>query len=50
MKYRVDFSGFAYVEADSQSEALDKYENSDTVYEESEASHPVEVDEFTVDL
>ena len=50
MKYRVDFSGFAYVEADSPAEALDKYENDDTLYEESKVYDPVEVDEFTVDL
>lgn len=50
MKYRIDIFGFAYVEADNPSEALDKYENGDTVYEESEPSEPVQVDDFAVVL
>ena len=49
MKYKVSFSGFAYVEADSPEEAEEKamYED-DAVYEEKKSVE--EVDEFAVSL
>ena len=51
MKYKVSFSGFAYVEADSPEEAEEKamYED-DAVYEEKECESTEEVDEFAVSL
>lgn len=51
MKYKVSFSGFAYVEADSPEEAEEKamYED-DAVYEEKKCESVEEVDEFTVSL
>lgn len=51
MKYRISFSGLAYVEADSEEEAEEKvmYED-DTVYEERECISVDEVDEFVVCL
>ena len=51
MKYKVSFSGFAYVEADSPEEAEEKamYED-DAVYKERECESIEEVDEFTVSL
>ena len=49
MKYKIPFTGFAYVEADSPEEALDLAEGGDTFYEETEFENPVEVDEFTIE-
>ena len=51
MKYKVSFSGFAYVEADSPEEAEEKamYEDN-AVYEEKKCESVEEVDEFTVSL
>ncbi len=49
-KYKVEYSGFAYVDADSEDEANDKYEMGDTVYEESGIDSTEEVDEFTVEM
>ena len=51
MKYKVSFSGFAYIEADSPEEAEEKamYED-DAIYEEKKCESIVEVDEFAVSL
>lgn len=51
MKYKVSFSGFTYVEADSPEEAEEKamYED-DAVYEEKKCESVEEVDEFVVSL
>lgn len=48
MKYCVEFAGFAYVEADSKEEAIQKAEDDDVVYSEIEWITAEEVDEFTV--
>ena len=51
MKYRVSFSGWAYVEADSAEEAEEKVMNEDdSIYEEKECTSVDEIDEFTVCL
>ena len=50
MKYKVFYSGFAYVEADSPDAAEDKYWISESVYEEEEITEVVEVEEFSVCL
>ena len=47
-KYKVYFSGFAYVEADSAEEAEDIYHDGDTDYEEHQVDEVEEVDEFAV--
>lgn len=47
--YKVHFSGFAYVEADSPEEAEDIYEHF-SVYEEKQVDDIEEVDEFMVEL
>lgn len=47
-KWKVEFNGFAYVEADTQEEANEKYDSGDTVYEESFPSDPEEIEEFEV--
>ena len=51
MKYRVSFSGWAYVEAESEEEAEEKvmYED-DSIYEEKKCESIEEVDEFAVSL
>lgn len=49
MKYKVIFKKWAYVEADSEEEALDKAVDEDIVYEEEEPIEATEVDEFFVD-
>lgn len=51
MKYKVNFSGFAYVEADSKEEAREKvlYED-DAIYSETQVDNIEEVDEFEVNL
>lgn len=50
MKYKVPYTGFAYVEADSPDEALEAAQSGDTAYEETDYGDPVEVDEFTVEI
>ena len=51
MKYKVQFSGWAYVEADNPEEAEEKamYED-DALYEEKECTSVEEIDEFVVCL
>ena len=51
MKYRVSFSGWAYVEADSAEEAEEKvfYEDG-SIYEETRCISVDEVDDFPVCL
>lgn len=50
MKYKVNFSGFAYVEADSEEEAIKLAEEDYAIYSEWEYSDVEEVDEFEVNL
>lgn len=51
MKYKVNFSGFAYVEADSKEEAKEKvlYED-DAIYSETQVDSTEEIKEFEVEL
>ena len=49
MKYKVFFDKWAYVEADSEDEAMDKAADGDTVYEEDEPIEASEVDEFVLE-
>ena len=50
MKYKVSYSGFAYVEATNESIAQLAYEEGDTIYEEEWIEEIEEVDEFEVDV
>ena len=50
MKYRVSFSGFAYVEADSAEEAEEMYWNGSELYEEFEVTEIEGMDEFIVEV
>lgn len=49
MKYKVIFKKWAYVNADSEDEAMDKAADDDTVYQEEEPIEAAEVDEFFVE-
>lgn len=49
-KYKVYFSGFAYVEADSAEDAEEVYHYGDTDYEEQQVDAVEEVDEFVVKI
>ena len=49
MKYKVNFSGFAYVEADSEDEAIDLYIDL-PVYSEQTVTSVEEVDDFVVEI
>lgn len=49
-KWRIDFSGFAYVEAETQEEAADKFGVDDVVYCETNHDAIHEVDEFEVEI
>lgn len=44
--YKVCYSGFAYVEADTPKEAEDNYDCNDVVYEERQTDSIEEVDDF----
>lgn len=48
-KYKVYYSGFAYVEADSEEEAREDYEFA-SVYDEQTIDNVEEVDEFVVEI
>ena len=48
-KYKVPFTGFAYVEAESEAEALDYALYGNTIYEEQNWEDAKEVSEFLVD-
>lgn len=50
MKYKVSYSGFAYVEAYNEDEAQMAYEDGDTIYAEECIEAIEEVDEFAVDI
>ena len=49
MKYKVIFNKWAYVEADSEDEAMHNAADDDFVYEEEEPMEATEVDEFFVE-
>lgn len=50
MNYKVNFSGFAYIEADSEEEAKDKYHDDNCVYVEANIDDVEEVDDFIVEM
>lgn len=48
--YKVAFSGFAYVQADSEEEAKEKFDDGYNVYKETNLDSVEEVDEMPIDL
>ena len=49
-RYKVSYSGFAYVKADNEDEARELFEDEDFVYSEEEITEVEEVDDFWVTL
>ena len=49
-RYKVEFKGFAYIEAHTEGEAIEKLYDDDCVYTELEEPIAVEVEEFEVEL
>lgn len=50
MRYKVKFSGFAYVEADNKDEAEECFDDDDFSYKETSVDSIEEVDDFVVEL
>ena len=51
MKYKVNYSGFTYIEADSKEEALELYQGEDKLaYSEQEVVSVEEVDDFVIEM
>ena len=48
-KFKVEFTGFVYVEADTKEEAIDKWEDGDYIYKEENPEEAYEVDEFEIE-
>ena len=49
-KYKISFSGFAYVEADDRDEALEMFDDDLDIFREQGIDEVTEVDEFTVEV
>ena len=49
-KWRIDYKGFAFIEADTLEEAEEMFKNGESFYEELENEEPVEVDDFMIEL
>ena len=49
-KYKVNYSGFAYVEADSEEEAKELFYDGEEIYKEWEVTDVEEVDDYLVEL
>lgn len=47
-KYKVEYSGFVYINAENEAEAIEKYEDDQTVYRECERGRIKEVSCFEV--
>lgn len=47
-KYKVTYSGFAYIEADDKEEAEEKFEDEEFVFSEYRIDEIAEVDEFAI--
>lgn len=51
MKYKVFYSGFVYVEADTAEEAVEKaFDEVEEIYSEKQVDAVIEMDEFVVEL
>lgn len=50
MKYKVEYSGFCYIEADSKSEVEDLFFEESQIYDECEITTVEEVKEFSITM
>ncbi len=50
VKYKVNFNGVAYVDADSEDEAIDKFNSGYYIYREFEADSAEEVSDDLIDI
>lgn len=48
-KYRIDFHGFAYVEAMNREDAIEKFEEDEFIFKDQETPEVCEVDEFAIE-
>lgn len=49
-KYKISFSGFAYVEADTEEDALELFDDDLDIFREQRIDSVTEVDEFVVEV
>ena len=49
-KYKISFSGFAYVEANSEEDAIEMFDDDLDIFREQRIDAVTEVDEFTVEV
>lgn len=49
MRYKVKFSGFAYIEADSEDETEERFDDDEFAYKETSIDSIEEVDDFVVE-
>ena len=49
-KWRINYEGFAFIEADTLEEAKDKFDNDETIWDEVERSEPIEIGEFEIEI
>lgn len=49
-KYKISFSGFAYVEADNEEDALELFDDDLDIFREQRIDSVTEVDEFVVEV
>lgn len=50
MRFKVNFTGFAYVDADSEDEAIDKFNCGDEIYQEYEVDSAEEVSDYLINI
>lgn len=48
-KYKITFSGFAYVEAEDEEEAREAFDDDDFAFKETKVDNVEEVDEFIIE-
>lgn len=49
-KYKISFSGFAYVEANSEEDAIEMFDDDLDIFREQRIDSVTEVDEFVVEV
>ena len=49
-KYKISFSGFAYVEADTEEDAIEMFDDDLDIFREQRIDSVTEVDEFVVEV